>query len=248
MTTPGSHELQTQLIALAHLLEYPGGDFEARVSAAPSSASFACFSTAMLALSPNEREELYTATFDVTPACVAYVSIHLFGEENFKRGEFMARLHERYSQAGFTTGGELPDHLSVLLRFAAETGEAECRELAEFCLLGPLGKMIAALTEGNPYRALLEAVREVLHAAYPGVKPAPSPLEQMQHHGAGCATISAGCGCGAALDQGARALARFDVSTDESVESDPEPMAVRESKRTEVRAPAQTARVALSTL
>jgi nitrate reductase delta subunit len=201
MTTPGSRELQTQLIALARLLEYPGVDFATRVSAAPSLASLACFSTAMLTLSPDDREELYTATFDVTPACVAYVSIHLFGEENFKRGEFMARLHERYSQAGFSTSGELPDHLSVLLRFVAATHESERQELTEFCLLGPLGKMIAALTRENPYRALLATVREVLQAAYPDVKPALSPLEQMQQHGAGCAAISAGCSCGAMPDE-----------------------------------------------
>ncbi len=198
MTTPGSHKLKAQLTALARLLEYPGVDFGVRVSAAPSSATLVSFATAMLALSPDEREELYTATFDVTPACVPYVSIHLFGEENFKRGEFMAGLHARYAQAGFTTGGELPDHLSVLLRFTAETDHAEHRELTEFCLLGPLGKMIAALTEENPYHALLVAVREILQAAHPEVKPALSPLEQMQQHGGACAAISIGCNCGAA--------------------------------------------------
>lgn len=159
----------------------------------------------MRSLSSDEREELYTATFDVTPACVAYVSIHLFGEENFKRGEFMAGLNARYAQAGFPTHGELPDHLCLLLRFAAETSEAERRELTEFCLLGPLGKMITALSEDNPYRALLETVRGVLRAAYPGVQPALSPLEQMQQHGPSCATMSSGCGCGAMATRSADA-------------------------------------------
>ncbi len=164
--------------------------------------ALARFATGMSKLTSDEREELYTATFDVTPACVAYVSIHLFGEENFKRGEFMAGLYERYSQAGFTTSGELPDHLSVLLRFVAETDEAERQELTEFCLLGPLGKMIAALTGENPYRALLEAVRDVLQAAYPDVTPALSPLEQMQQHGGACAAIASGCACGSVEMEG----------------------------------------------
>jgi nitrate reductase delta subunit len=148
-------------------------------------------------LSQDEREELYTATFDVTPACVPYVSIHLFGEENFKRGEFMAALSARYAAAGFETRGELPDHLSVLLRFLAQTDEAERRELVQFCLLGPLGKMIVSLSDENPYRALLKAVREVLTVAYPDLQAALSPLEQMQSHGAACTTADTGCGgCG----------------------------------------------------
>lgn len=177
--------MSEQLWALARLLEYPSGQ------------DYAAFSPALAALSQDEREELFTATFDVTPACVPYVSIHLFGEENFKRGEFMAALSARYAAAGFDTRGELPDHLSVLLRFLAQTDEAERRELVQFCLLGPLDKMIAALSDENPYRALLKAVREVVTAAYPGLQPALSPLEQMQTHGAACATAESGCGgCG----------------------------------------------------
>lgn len=134
----------------------------------------------------DERQELYTATFDVTPVCVPYVSIHLFGEENFKRGEFMAALHARYAQAGFDPRGELADHIAVLLRFAAQVDDAERRELAEFCLIRPLEKMIAALPETNPYRQALAEAR----AAFDGLAGAPMPVEQMQQHGAGCA----GCG------------------------------------------------------
>lgn len=170
-----------QLQTLSRLLEYPAEQ------------DYGQFSPALATLSQDEREELFTATFDVTPACVPYVSIHLFGEENFKRGEFMAALSARYAAAGFDTRGELPDHLAMLLRFLAQTDEAERRELIQFCLLGPLGKMIAALTEENPYRALLETVREVLTSAYPDLQPAPSPVEQMQTHSA-CNTVAAGCG------------------------------------------------------
>ena len=191
--------LSPTLHTLAALLEYPGSEFESRLTAAKTFAPLARFCTAISGLTQDEREELYTGTFDVTPACVAYVSIHLFGEENFKRGEFMAGLHARYQQAGFSPAGELPDHLSVLLRFAAQVEEVERRELVEFCLLGPIGKMIAALNEANPYRALLEAVRETLQTAYPGLQPALSPVEQMRQHGASCAAVTAGCGCGSVL-------------------------------------------------
>ncbi|MBI5688431.1 MAG: molecular chaperone TorD family protein [Verrucomicrobia bacterium] len=191
-----------QLQTLARLLEYPTGQ------------DYAAFAPALAALSQDEREELYTGTFDVTPACVPYVSIHLFGEENFKRGEFMAALSARYAAAGFETRGELPDHLAVLLRFLAQTDEAERRELVQFCLLGPLGKMIAALSDENPYRALLKAVREVLAAAYPDLQPAVSPLEQMQSHGAVCVTADTGCGgCGSFTNHESRVtnhVSRYD--------------------------------------
>jgi nitrate reductase delta subunit len=190
--------MTSTLTALADLLEHPGSEFPSRLArSAEHCPALQSFCTAISALTPDAREELYTGTFDVTPACVAYVSIHLFGEENFKRGEFMAGLHARYRQAGFDPRGELPDHLALLLRYTAQTEEAERRELVEFCLLGPIGKMIAALNEANPYRALLEAVRATLQAAYPDVTPALSPVEQMRQHGGGCAVVSAGCNCGA---------------------------------------------------
>ncbi len=200
---PSPH--QASLTVLSALLEYPDPEFGERVrqgklaiqsAGVAAEAHFAQFADPALALSTDAREELYTGTFDITPACVPYTSIHLFGEENFKRGEMMAALHARYAQASFDPRGELPDHLSVLLRFAATIGEAELRELAEYCLLGPLDKMIGALHPENPYQALLETVRAVLQAMHPGLQPAVSPLERMRQNGAWCATQSLACGCG----------------------------------------------------
>lgn len=176
------------LHALAALLEYPGPDFPARLVAAPFPGQ-----AALAHLSPDRREELYTATFDVTPACVPYTSIHLFGEENFKRGEFMAALHARYAQAGFDSNGELPDHIAPLLRYAAQTDENERRELAAFCLLGPISRMSESLAPTNPYRAVLAAARAELERLCPGVQPAPSPRDQMQHHGDGAPGRCSGC-------------------------------------------------------
>jgi nitrate reductase delta subunit len=163
---------------LASLLEYPAPGFDGLLAAAEPAASG--FVRQMRALSAEEREELFSATFDINPSCVPYAGIHLFGEENFKRGEFMAALFARYEETGFVPNGDLPDHLANLLRFAAGADDAERRELAEFCLLGPLQKMTASLDGANPYRALLESVRAALEDALPGILPAASPLEQMR--------------------------------------------------------------------
>ncbi|WCJ60117.1 nitrate reductase molybdenum cofactor assembly chaperone [Fontisphaera persica] len=187
---------------LGRLLEYPGADFAARLTEAARMMpgwsvavrqAWERFSSAVGRMSPDEREELYTATFDLCPACVPYVGIHLFGEENYRRGRFMAALLERYAEEGFATGGELPDHLAVLLRFAAQTEDAEQRELTQFCLLGPLRRMQESLAEEHPYRALLEMVEEALKETHPGVAPAPCPLAGVKEVSAG------GCGCSASF-------------------------------------------------
>lgn len=174
---------------LASLLEYPGPDFDDALAAAEPSAPD--FVARMRALPVEDREELFSNTFDINPACVPYAGIHLFGEENFKRGELMAGLFARYEETGFVPNGDLPDHIANLLRFAVEAEPAERSELAEFCLLGPLQKMSASLDEANPYHALLWSVRAALESALPGVRPALSPLDQMRS--APCSSISAGC-------------------------------------------------------
>ena len=194
----GTVALATNLDLLSRLLGYPGADFDDLLTQAldaMDSLPLIAFQSAMDALTHDAREELYTATFDVMPQCVPYVSIHLFGEENFKRGEFMAALHSQYAQTDFQTHGELPDHIALLLRYAATLGEPARRELVEFCLLGPLVKITAALPEDHPYRFVLDAVKETLRTAYPGIQVALSPVEQMRQHGS-CPTVSDGCHCG----------------------------------------------------
>lgn len=192
---------------LAPLFEYPREDLAARVDAARTALTlpadhtarpiFESFAGRILALAPERREELYTATFEIAPACIPYVSLQLFGEESFKRGAFMAALNARYAAAGFVTQGELPDHLTVILRFAGGVESAERRDLAEFCLLSPLAAMIRSLSEDHPYRELLECARQLLQAEFPGLEAAPSPMELSRQDPGACATTRGGaCGCG----------------------------------------------------
>ena len=198
--------LDETLTRLGRLLEYPGHghldrEGEAAARLLPENLALTGFLASMALLTPDQREELYTATFDVTPRCVPYLSIHLFGEENFKRGEFMAALHHQYETRGFGIGGELPDHIGTMLRYAATLEDPERRELLEFCILGPLGKITSSLSDENPYRHLLAAADQVLRAAYPGIEPALSPVEQMRQHGTDCPTVTpGGCSCGPIVD------------------------------------------------
>ena len=219
------HDLALAL--LGRLLSYPTANFDEVLALAAESVDslhMLAFRNVIDLLTHEEREELYTATFDVTPRCVPYASIHLFGEENFKRGEFMAALHNQYEQVGFDTCGELPDHLADLLRYASTLAEPARRELVEFCMLRPLEKIIQSLPEDHPYLHVLNAVDETLRAHYPGIEAPLSPLDQMRQHGI-CPTVSDGCNCGPIVDgpgdiDGARTSVRSNEPT-----------------RTEVRAP-----------
>ncbi len=115
----------------------------------------------------EKMEELYTVTFDMQPVCYPYLGYQLFGE-SYKRGAFMAQLNEAYHAFGYSAGEELPDHLSVVLRFLA-LGAANrqgdfCQALLNEGLAPALAKMLQAFGEQseNPYFGLLSALQLVL--------------------------------------------------------------------------------------
>jgi nitrate reductase delta subunit len=170
VTTPGSR--QPVLDAFASLLSYPSFDPApvARWCAGllsgrgESSRHLARFLARAESAGPHEMEELYSSTFDLDPACAPYVGHHLCGESP-QRGVFMARLADVYRKDGFRDGrpgGELPDHLSVVLRYLAEVPSGPDRQaLLEDGLVPALDRMLASpLDPENPYRSLLAALRE----------------------------------------------------------------------------------------
>jgi len=117
-------------------------------------------------LGPDRLLETHGRTFELAPACVPYLSVHLFGENSFQRARLMAGLAEAHAGAGFDPGPELPDHLAVVLRFAPRMDPEEWRELVRFCLLPALPAMARGLEGGdNPYRHALAAVRASMEPA-----------------------------------------------------------------------------------
>ena len=66
-----------------------------------------------------ERQRLYVETFDLDRRTSLHLSWYLYGDTR-KRGMALLRLKRQYAAAGLELGsGELPDHLAVLLEFAA---------------------------------------------------------------------------------------------------------------------------------
>jgi len=151
---------------LAQLIEYPTPDLpgQARACAAALKAQrsraaqpMADFRRFVEQTELSKLEELYAATFDLKPVCYPYIGYQLFGD-TYKRGEFLARLNSRYKESGFDAQAELPDHISMILRYLARTPDVD---LVAEGVAPSLDHMIEQL-EDNPYRALLRAIRITL--------------------------------------------------------------------------------------
>ncbi|MDZ4772757.1 MAG: molecular chaperone TorD family protein [Planctomycetota bacterium] len=155
--------------ACARLYELPGDDFQACVRSASRSARSVSDEAAgaleELALEVESigsvaLEEAFVRTFELQPSCSPYAGPHLYGEEGFQRGRMLSGLREGFERHGFDTRGELPDHVAVLMRFAARLEPAERTELCEWCLARPLTAMAEQLSaSANPYRHLARATR-----------------------------------------------------------------------------------------
>lgn len=104
-------------------------------------------------------EEIYTSTFDLQCVCYPYAGYHLFGE-SYKRGIFMARLKEHYLAHGFRIENDLPDHISLLLRFLSFLQEDRLyKELTQECIVPSLRKMMESIVQkNNPYYKAIESL------------------------------------------------------------------------------------------
>ena len=115
----------------------------------------------------EELQELYIKTFEVNPICSLYASIHLFGEESFKRSDLMARLKDAYCEYGMSFNEkELPDFIPIILRFTAYLkDEKRLEDFVKRCILKPLdiinNTMIETLgNKSNPYKSLIGYIRD----------------------------------------------------------------------------------------
>ncbi len=159
--------------AFAALLEYPSAEMTEQAQDcleqlkpihAEAAEALDPFVRRLDQLSLEKMRELYTITFDMQPVCYPYVGYHLFGE-SYKRGAFMAQLNEAYHAREYSAGQELPDHLSVILRFVgldAENRQGEfCQALIHDGVLPALEKMIKVFDaeSENPYFGLITALQ-----------------------------------------------------------------------------------------
>ena len=160
------------LAAVGTLFEYPGETFEERYEEAKE-ATGAFSGDAEVALgdfwrdlsgvSTEHAQELYSRSFDLSPVCAPYASVHLFSAESFKRAELMTGLIAAYVRVGFDRGTELPDHIALLLQCAPRLDADEWDDLAALVLTPALEKMGEALAKaGSPWRHATRAAQALL--------------------------------------------------------------------------------------
>ncbi|MFB6638381.1 nitrate reductase molybdenum cofactor assembly chaperone [Streptomyces chartreusis] len=169
-------EARALLLRLCSLLvQYPDAEltaarqvFTASVEALPASPAaehLADFTAWFAGQEPDELEQHYVETFDLRRRSSLYLTYYLHGDTR-RRGMALLTLAQRYRAAGWDTdGSELPDHLPVVLEFAALTGpgggEAPLRQHRR-----GLELIHRALTDADsPYRHVLAALLTLLPPA-----------------------------------------------------------------------------------
>ncbi len=104
----------------------------------------------------------YVETFDLRRKCCLYLTYYTHGDTR-RRGLALLRFRQAYQRAGLAlTAEELPDHLAVVLEFAAAGHTAAATELLVAHRAG-LELLWQALDElGSPYAHAVAAVRATL--------------------------------------------------------------------------------------
>lgn len=123
-------------MAVSVLLDYPGDDFETKLNAVeealadlpePASSALASFVSYARAAGLRTMQTTYVETFDQRRRCALGLTYYTHGDTR-GRGQAILAFKEVLRRAGFEMDREeLPDHLPVVLEFAAldETGTAE---------------------------------------------------------------------------------------------------------------------------
>lgn len=110
---------------------------------------------------PEALAAQYVATFDLRRRCCPYLTYYSYGDTR-KRGMALLRLKHAYRAAGFRLDErELPDHLAVVLEFAAAAPEPGHRLLVEH-RIGVELLRLALHDAASPYAGVLDAVSATL--------------------------------------------------------------------------------------
>ncbi|SDE40556.1 nitrate reductase molybdenum cofactor assembly chaperone [Glycomyces harbinensis] len=162
--------------AAAVLLCYPDRPARERVPlvraaveelpAGPARTALAAFCDYAAATSELDQGAHYVRTFDLKRRRALHLTYYTDGDTR-RRGHALARVKAVYAACGWRIGGrrgdgELPDHLGVVLEFAARGDREQGRRLLEEFQPG-IELLRAALHDcASPYAAVLDAVAATL--------------------------------------------------------------------------------------
>lgn len=136
----------------------------------------ACFHEGIAGISLGQLQESYTNAFDLRPDCTPNLGYHLFGDDG-RRGLFLAELKGRMEASGIGLGCELPDHISLLLRYVQQD-ERERGALIEDCMLPAVSRMTEVLeSNDNPYKHALRALLSLLQQQRAAFSQSPEAMQ-----------------------------------------------------------------------
>ena len=170
MTGPAEHAVVLQ--AASVLLQYPDGrvraalpTVRAAVDRLPAGAPRRHLLDLVRHLTDTPAAELereYVAVFDRRRKCCLYLTWWVDGETR-RRGLSLARLKQLYRSRGMELlPGELPDHLPVLLEFAATADLELGLDLLQEYRAGLELLRLALVETSPPYAAAVQAVCALL--------------------------------------------------------------------------------------
>ncbi|MDC2958223.1 nitrate reductase molybdenum cofactor assembly chaperone [Streptomyces gilvifuscus] len=163
-----SHAWQAQSLMLA----YPDEQFEQRLALAgrvaatlpnPVARPLLRFTAHAEQTTRADLAAAYVATFDHRKRCCLYLTYYAHGDTR-KRGIGLLRLKQTYARAGWSLGDdELPDHLAVVLEFAATDPATGARLLTEHRAGLELLRLVLN-DDGSPWAHVLDSVSATLPA------------------------------------------------------------------------------------
>ena len=120
---------------------------------------------------PADLVQEYIDLFDLSRKYTLYLSYWTDGDTR-RRGEALGKFKQRYRDSGFLvdTGGELPDHLPLVLEYAAIADPVQGKELMQEYRASLELIRLALIERATPYAEILIAVCQTL--------PGPSPQDR----------------------------------------------------------------------
>jgi len=109
-----------------------------------------------------DLEQEYVETFDTRRRCTLNVSYYLYGDTR-RRGVALLRLKRMYAAAGLVLDSdELPDHLPVMLEFAALAPPGYGEHVLQEHRVGIELLLLSLRDAGRPHADVLDAVSAAL--------------------------------------------------------------------------------------
>ena len=159
--------------SLSLLLDYPGEELLGRLDVvcaashrlpSPIGAEIRTFSEHLERTPLTQLQAEYVETFDSRRRCSLFLTYFAYGDTR-KRGMALLRFQQTYLRSGFTlVASELPDHLCVVLEFAATIDQQAGMELILDHRAG-LELLRLSLREArSPWAGLVQAITSTLPA------------------------------------------------------------------------------------